>query len=718
MLTDTDKSKQIAAVFFLSFLALFLADGLYAQSGNVLTHAIEKPESRYNDLVFIAGLELIKKGEYEKASEVWYEAKDRIDTPDYRIGQHFIRLVTEQKLKEYYPEACEMYFWGLGTSELNDKKAFLEIELEFLKPILEGSNYSNLKKYLKEDDQEIFKDLKVIWQSLDPTPLTEYNERLMEHWERIAYANEHFYIPGKDVFDDRYVPLIKYGLPDYKKHDYLTHNANQVGFLLSSRISSAQSFQASNDPIGSALLQKAKADLEHKIRDLHYSANPEYEIWIYEGINTSFDNVIYLFGRQHGGRMRHYNSIDDFIPSRAYSMTDRNSFINVKFSEQQATNTEDQTDINDQDNLSTGVSTPPAFPFTPAIIMQLMYYEQLSALDYFFGNRYDRMVSRYMDQTSGLSMSLAREFQNTNTGSMIELRRLAPVEQTAIDDKIFAVNLNAHGYNFLNEEAQPYKKYFVSADIGDAAEYDQVLSGRSFNNQFMHRYKLILGMISRSDEYGIIYKDSIEVPGSVLQTNKYYTFDIPTKNNNEKIVVASELRDKYEEAESRAADDSPFLASLKANGTLELEPGLKDFGTEEIQVSDIIFGYSSEKSNNEFLDFIISHEKEVPAGSDLNVYYEIYNFNKEANEKALYEVTYDIVKDSGKILGLFKGKKSAGTGSVTTTVETFDKVSRQNIEIETAGIKAGKYMLNMEIKHLKTGQVIEIKEPINVIKNS
>jgi len=712
MLIDTDRSSQFVALLFLIISVSFLPVGVYGQDGEVLTHAIEESQSKYNDLVFTAGLELIKKGEYEKASGLWYEAKERLTYPDYRIGQHFIRLVTEQKLKEFYPEACEMYFWGLGASDLNNKKAFLELELDFLKPILDGSRFSDLKKYLKEEDPELFEEIKLIWQSLDPTPLTEYNERLMEHWERIAYANEHFYLPEKNIFDDRYMPLIKYGLPDYKKHDYLTHNANQVGYLLSSRIASAQSFQAADDPVGNALLQKAKADLEHRIRELHYSANPEYEIWIYEGFNSSFENVIYLFGRQNGGRMRHYNSIDDFIPSRAYSMTQRNSFINVKFSG------EDQTDVNDQDDLSSGISTPPAFPFTPAIIMQLMYYEQLSALDYFFGSRYNRMVSRYMDQTTGLSMSLAREFQNTNTGTMIELRRMAPVEKTAIDDKIFGIDLNAYEYNFLDDEARPYKKYFVSADIGDAAEYDQVFSGRSFNNRYMHRYEMMMGIVSRNESGRTVYKDSIEVPGSQLNTDVYYMFDFPVKNESDMIVLASELRDKYEEPESRAADDSPFLTSLKANGTLEIEPKLKDFQKDKIQVSDIIIGYPSGMRNNDFLNFEISHEKNIPAGLDLNVYYEIYNFNKEASEKAVYEVTYDIVKDPGKILGLFKGKKSAGSGSVTTTVETFDALYKQSLEIETAGIETGNYVLKMEIKDLKTGQVIEIKEPVNVIKNS
>ncbi len=54
------------------------------------------------------------------------------------------------------------------------------------------------------------------WKSRDPSPTTEYNERLVEHYRRLNYSKQHFYIRQTKGYDDRGRIYIKHGEPDQK----------------------------------------------------------------------------------------------------------------------------------------------------------------------------------------------------------------------------------------------------------------------------------------------------------------------------------------------------------------------------------------------------------------------------------------------------------------------------------------------------------------------
>ncbi|MCK4941690.1 GWxTD domain-containing protein [candidate division WOR-3 bacterium] len=52
------------------------------------------------------------------------------------------------------------------------------------------------------------------WDKLDPTPNTEYNEKEIEYFERIAYAEQHFRNGDRGWRSDRARIFVKYGPPD------------------------------------------------------------------------------------------------------------------------------------------------------------------------------------------------------------------------------------------------------------------------------------------------------------------------------------------------------------------------------------------------------------------------------------------------------------------------------------------------------------------------
>ncbi len=66
---------------------------------------------------------------------------------------------------------------------------------------------------------EMEKTIEKFWQVSDPLLLTNYNERLLEHYSRVAYSNLRFSVPENEIYGwetDRGEILIRYGEPGNK----------------------------------------------------------------------------------------------------------------------------------------------------------------------------------------------------------------------------------------------------------------------------------------------------------------------------------------------------------------------------------------------------------------------------------------------------------------------------------------------------------------------
>ena len=73
--------------------------------------------------------------------------------------------------------------------------------------IWEISVIANLKKIIN-----------LFWIARDPLNLTPYNERLLEHYSRVAYSNLRFTASGnyKGWQTDRGITVIRYGIPPFR----------------------------------------------------------------------------------------------------------------------------------------------------------------------------------------------------------------------------------------------------------------------------------------------------------------------------------------------------------------------------------------------------------------------------------------------------------------------------------------------------------------------
>lgn len=91
-----------------------------------------------------------------------------------------------------------------------DEKTWL-LKVSQLEYIATSGEINGLKKAKVEERDSLWK---AFWKKYDPTPNTVYNEKEVEYFERIAYAEEHFSFGDKGWRSDRGRIYVKFGPPD------------------------------------------------------------------------------------------------------------------------------------------------------------------------------------------------------------------------------------------------------------------------------------------------------------------------------------------------------------------------------------------------------------------------------------------------------------------------------------------------------------------------
>jgi GWxTD domain-containing protein len=92
------------------------------------------------------------------------------------------------------------------------KKAYQVWVKEDVRLIITQAELAAFEKLETDDEREQF--IKIFWDQRDPDPDTEENEFKDEHYERLAYANEHFASGKPGSMTDRGRIYIKFGKPD------------------------------------------------------------------------------------------------------------------------------------------------------------------------------------------------------------------------------------------------------------------------------------------------------------------------------------------------------------------------------------------------------------------------------------------------------------------------------------------------------------------------
>ena len=192
----------------------------------------DHPDAYYR-LGFMYEYDLLKKDGaieyYEKQLAVNPAHKDAM----WRLGQLYrtlsrtdqaartlSRLMQTQgtNQRQYMLELAEVY---LERKNYEKAETLFETYLAGLST-RERTPYEDISLLASERETEAFKQakdrqvlLQQFWKRRDPTPITDVNERRVEHFRRVAYAREHF---GSAVFpwDRRGEIYVRYGTPSHK----------------------------------------------------------------------------------------------------------------------------------------------------------------------------------------------------------------------------------------------------------------------------------------------------------------------------------------------------------------------------------------------------------------------------------------------------------------------------------------------------------------------
>lgn len=316
-----------------------------------------------------AGQRLLESGDWRGALEVWEDARDRLagdGLHDPRIGISFIETATEREVEELYGDASTFYLWGLGTPSVEGSEEALRQELDRLRLIWSDDEAARFDSIAARGLDGVRLAIKRYWIERDPTPASDENERLIEHWERIREARRRFTYNRSTPIgtDDRGIVYLKFGPPDNLRNGSL----------------GASEFE---------LRVRVPTDLEARARLRGYDTNPQYELWKYEGLNDE-GFTFFLFGNVDGtGPFERVETVTDLIPPAALS---RNS---ARF-------------------------TPGGIP--AGFYLELFYYQDLSILGGHFGQRFSELERRWDQATYDRGGYLGVARQVPTEGSLEALR--------------------------------------------------------------------------------------------------------------------------------------------------------------------------------------------------------------------------------------------------------------------------------------------------------
>lgn len=633
--------------------------------------------------------QLIENNNLEQALENWETIYDlhnagRIQETDPRIGFRYIEIVTDLKLRNRYKKASELYNWGLSNISNSKYKKTISREIERVEPISTNIEQEKWHELMSSNQlEELGRAMMEFWKLKDPAPSTPVNERLLEHWERLAYAKKSFTRSSAWIYetDDRAKIYVKYGMPDNARNvNTQSGAANQLtetNFANNTINSGAAGGQSQSS--GSNLIPAKDPEQALRTSIRHLNLNPGLEVWIYRNsTNNTQDDFIFLFGNDgHTGEFRQLRAVEDVIPSTAFR---RDPFFN------------------------------PTKP--PSIILQQSFYSSLAQFHPMF-NQIHFDIQRLMESTDAFALSKMLRSQNEAIFSRIQYR--APTEQSDYANKLSDIPVAAHQYRLLNEHNEPVLATFVESKPYQSVYIDQIKE-KSFD---FSDYQLGYSVKVADMNDGIIFEGSKKKNinqeyGNVKNMNSSISyFELPNPKGGLNQLFFTELHNQ--EKSPAELSDSVFPENIRGLGSHSVkQPKPLSTDKTQIEISDFIIGYRDEFSNESSpFGFKPVHDGKIPQGNESIVHFEIYHLNASANDPGQFDIDYQLREKKGLLTKIFGDEKQ--TESLTLSYESMEPNYRDNLEIDTSELEPGDYTLSFVITELNTGQTKQKNIAITVV---
>lgn len=637
------------------------------------------------------GLVAESRGNPVEALEIWSEGMQQMDPVDARIGFEFIRVVTEQNLPEFY-EAATNYYLAALEGPFNDvNSGAIRQEMERLQPIVGAGIYRQWVAWFEENDSSLFTDMRGFWRQMDPTPDSVVNERLIEHWQRIRYASDTFTRNADTIYgsDARGILYIRYGEPDRVESGTLSINRQATGRWLARQFDTAESKEAQDENSNSTSppVVSDREDPRHSFEQLgeyllQFHTQPEYEIWIYEPFtDTSDQTLIYIFGTDpQEDTFRQLQSVGDFIPERAYLGDQRN-----------------------QPNAPEFVR----MGLTPALALQMLYYEQLSEISPYFRERLNAVRTAWLEQGEGAGRDLDLAMRNQSREKLLLRAAENPLEASTAERLIPQIPIDVHQYRLLDESLEPVLITFLESQPVSALLQDlnqvpdpEAVSGDTVITQQLPPYELthLLQVYNRSWEVDIHRPDSPALnlsdtsdPNAIIQS----VFQTP--HQAAQFQSATALLTQESDSTDQNRYSTLFPAGLRGLGAVKnRQPEPLEASPEQLEVGDLILGFRDDGLPERYpFNFRVANDQMIPADETLVLHFEVYNLAPNPDTGfTRFELTYRIypVLEDGTVVH--------DEEEFYLTINFEDDRTRvvEDLEIQTSNLQEGLYELQVYIQ--------------------
>jgi len=647
------------------------------------------------------GLLAESRGNPEEALQIWAEAIRELEKPFSRLGFEYIRLAAEHGLQTYYSNASVFYDYALSEPFRDVNRASVRQEIKRLQPLTGSGIYRQWSEWFEEQNDALITDMRGFWKQLDPTPGSSVNERLIEHWQRIAHSRKTYTRNHRTIFDgdERGLVHVRYGEPDRIKRGVLTIDNQTLGQWISRQFNSAEpprdpeGGQPSPQPFADRGEQRDPfAQLEEYVFQFH--TQPEYEIWIYEPLTDASDYpLIFIFGIDpQSGEFIRLQSPDDFIPERAYLSDQRNQ------------------------------SQVPGFVrlgLTPALALQMLYYEQLADIDPWFREQLNAIRSLYVDQGPSVQRSLDLSIRNRNR-ELLEIRMAdSPTEISTETRHLPEIPIDLYQYRLLDESLEPVLISFLEtrptpaliSDLTWSPEHSgedfqetgdtTLVHHRELVDQYELAHQLLVYTTDWDEELILVDTPSLEhLPESGQDAIIQSVFLSSHSGQRFQSASATLVHENGEQLNRYSPLYPPMLRGLGGLKSQQPSPLINIPG--QLELADLILGFRDDHLPESYpFSFRVANDQTIPADESLVLHFEVYNLTPNPDtDFTRFELTYHIypVLEDGTVV--------SGEEEFYLTIRFEDDRTRvvEDLEIRTSDLRRGLYELQVYIRDLEGEQ--------------
>ena len=190
-------------------------DDAYFRHGQMLEHNGDRQEAmaayeqqievtpNHGDARYHLGRLLFAQGQHKEAAKVF---AGLISTGGEVATKAYLEMALMSEIAQNYDSAQRLFETYIDHLPEAERAIFRDISWV--------ANEKELAQLAKVDGHEKQKMIDRFWNSRDPAPLTRANERLVEHYRRVAFALSQ-YAKGEKPWDDRGDVYVRLGHPDH-----------------------------------------------------------------------------------------------------------------------------------------------------------------------------------------------------------------------------------------------------------------------------------------------------------------------------------------------------------------------------------------------------------------------------------------------------------------------------------------------------------------------